>query len=123
MRARWSGLALLVCGAACRPDRAVPAEAPCASAAAIDALRINQLQVVGSHNSYRRHTYGPMFNYVQTMAPLAAEIEPQARDYDNPPPADRLVRHHVHAREIDLSADPQGGRFFNRQGLRLLGEP
>ena len=37
---------------------------------ATDSLKINQLQVIGSHNSYRLHTYAPMYTFVQNLSHL-----------------------------------------------------
>jgi hypothetical protein len=116
--------ALVVAAAACRPDPGPPGDAACAAAAQIESLRLDQLQVIGSHNSYRRRTYPPILAYVRNMAmSLSGEIEPEAWDYDRPPLAEQLERDQVRGLEIDLWADPAGGHFFDRQGLRFVGEP
>jgi hypothetical protein len=126
MDRRIGGLALAfaVASAACRADRGQPGDAPCAPATEIEGLRLNQLQVIGSHNSYRRRTYAPILAFVRGMRfSLSAEIETDGWDYDHPPLADQLQRHRVRALEIDLFADPAGGHFVDRQGLRFVGEP
>ncbi|HXU00849.1 MAG TPA: Ca2+-dependent phosphoinositide-specific phospholipase C [Polyangia bacterium] len=125
--ARVAVLALVfAAGAACRSDRIdLPGpDARCASAAEVDGLRLNQLQVIGSHNSYRRRTDEALFAYVQGLAAcLSAELDPENWDYDHVPLREQLDTYGVRALEIDLFNDPAGGRFYNRQGLRWIGEP
>jgi hypothetical protein len=126
---RWRrilGLAFLATGATCRGDPQQPLveDTRCASAAEIEGLRINQLQIVGSHNSYRRRTHAPLFAFAQSLrACLAAELDPENWDYDHPPLADQLGGYRVRALEIDLFNDPEGGRFYNRHGLKFVGKP
>jgi calcium-dependent phosphoinositide phospholipase C len=126
MDRRVAGLALLVvlptsaCGSS--PDE--PPDDPCAPAAEIDGLRINQLQVVGSHNSYRRRTYPPLFALIQTLAAAAGpELDPASLDYDHLPIPQQLEDYRMRAVELDLFNDPDGGRFYNRQGLAFLTPP
>jgi calcium-dependent phosphoinositide phospholipase C len=124
MNRRIAGLALLLAGARCTCDPEQPDAAPCAPAAEIDGLRLDQLQIVGSHNSYRRRTYAPVFASVQRLqASLSPELDPEHWDYDHLPLAEQLDRFGVRAFEIDLFNDPGGGRFYDRQGLRFVGEP
>ena len=60
---RRAAIALAITSiAACRcsGNAGLPPETPCAKPEDIATLRLNQLQLVGSHNSYRRHTYKPI---------------------------------------------------------------
>lgn len=126
MRRRLSGLVGLVATAACGsdPGPATPPDAPCATEAEIDGLKINQLQVVGSHNSYRRRTYAPIFTFVQSIAAsLPAEFDPAAWDYDHLPLPQQLVDYRMRGLELDVYNDPAGGRFSDRQGLRYVQPP
>src|SRR5262245_46615448 len=98
-------------------------DAPCATAAEIAGLRLNQLQVVGSHTSYRRHTYQPIFTFVQSLAAsLPEEFDPAAWDYDHLPLPQQLVDYGMRALELDIFNDPQGGQFWSRQGLKFVNE-
>ena len=118
---RRAALAVLFATAGCAGPRGV--DARCAPAAEVDGLRLNQLQVIGSHNSYRRRTYAPLFAHLQNIrACLSAELDPETWDYDHPPLREQLDAG-VRALEIDIYNDPAGGRFYNRQGLRWIGEP
>src|SRR4051812_20188114 len=73
---------LVVALTACGGDPVEPPDAPCATAEEIDGLRMNQLQVVGSHNSYRRRTYAPLLTFVQSLsASLPDDADPSTWDY------------------------------------------
>jgi len=120
LRLRHAALAVLLAAASCS---AGGGDAPCAPPADVDGLRLNQVQVVGSHNSYRRRTYAPLFAHLRNIrACLSAELDPETWDYDHPPLREQLDAG-VRALEIDIYDDPEGGRFYNRQGLRWIGEP
>ena len=123
MDRRIAPLVVVFAATGCGAGRPGP-DAPCARAADVDGLRLNQIQVVGSHNSYRRRTYGPLFAHVQSLAScLSEELDPENWDYNHPPLREQLDVYGVRALEIDLFNDPQGGRFYNRQGLAWIGEP
>jgi hypothetical protein len=110
--------ALLVgCGADAGGD------APCAEPAAVDGLRLNELQVIGSHNSYRRRMYAPLFAFVQGLSGLQPELSPSTLDYDHVPLVEQLETYGVRALELDLYNDPEGGRFYERKGLAFIEEP
>src|SRR6187431_961920 len=80
-----------------------PPESPCATAEEIATLRLNQLQFVGSHNSYRRHTYKPIFDLIQSFGPTAPEeINAQSWDYDHLPLAEQLTDYGMRALELDV---------------------
>jgi hypothetical protein len=116
---RRAALAVLFAAAGCGPRGATP----CAPTADVDELRLNQLQVVGSHNSYRRRTCAPLLDHLQNIrACLAAELDPESWDYDHLPLREQLDAG-VRVLELDIYDDPAGGRFYNRQGLGWIGEP
>src|SRR5262245_38316957 len=125
MGRRLAGLAFLVlAGAGCDDWVPEPPDLPCATDAEIAGLRINQLQVVGSHNSYRRHTYPPIFIFIASIASsLPADADPASLDYDHLPLPDQLDTYRMRGLELDLYNDPDGGQFYDRQGLRFVNEP
>lgn len=69
-------------------------------------LRLNDLQVVGSHNSYRSGVTPAVLAYLSQTRRDAV----RAFDYGNPPIADQLDLG-LRQIEIDTFADPQGGLF------------
>jgi hypothetical protein len=119
----WAALGLVVAGGACGDDPIPePPDAPCATAAEIDGLRLNQIQVVGSHNSYRRRTYAPLFAFIQGLT-LPEGLSAASLDYDHLPLPEQLDTYRMRGFELDVFNDPEGGRFYNRQGLRFINEP
>jgi hypothetical protein len=124
MRRRLIGLVLLAACAGCGDDPVTEPDAPCATAQEIDGLRLNQIQVVGSHNSYRRRTYGPLLTYIRSLAALLPEgLSAESLDYDHVPLPEQLADHRMRGLELDVFNDPEGGRFYSRQGLRFLTPP
>ena len=108
----------------CSGGAGSPPESPCATPEDIATLRLNQLQFVASHNSYRRHTYKPIFDLIQSFGPTAPEeINALSWDYDHLPLAEQLTDYGMRGLELDLFNDPAGGRFYERQGLRFVNEP
>jgi hypothetical protein len=70
-------------------------------------LRMNQIQVIGSHNSYLAAPSDPLFSQVKAVYPDAA-----AWDYDHPPLDEQLDRG-VRSFELDLYYDPEAIRVFH----------
>ncbi len=93
----------------------------CSPAEESDRLRLNQIQVIGTHNSYRIRPPAPLWKLVQTL-PRTAAGDPQDLDYSHPPLAEQFDSG-IRSIELDLYTDPQGGRFVRRAGMALAGEP
>lgn len=90
----------------------------------IGELRINQIQAIGSHNSYRMRTTEQVYNYVQSIAfLLPSNLDPDGWDYDHIPLDQQLENYGMRSFELDIYYDPEGGRFSNRQGNLLAGLP
>lgn len=91
----------------------------------VDLLKINQIQVVGSHNSYRTRTYKPLYDlavnfYEQGL--LSENLNPRGWDYTHVPIPQQLGAFGMRGLELDVYEDAQGGRFSNRGGLVLVDE-
>jgi hypothetical protein len=87
--------------------------AGCANPA--DRVRINQAQVIGTHNSY--HLRGP-----QSLQKLIANYAPglaQELDYGHRPLAEQFSRLGIRQIELDCFADPQGGLYAEPRGPKL----
>lgn len=83
-------------------------------------LKLNQIQVIGTHNSYRTRPPDALWKWIQKLPNVAGD--PADLDYTHPPlPAqfDKGAR----SIELDLYADPGGGRFVRRAGLAMVSEP
>lgn len=91
----------------------------------VDLLKINQLQIIGSHNSYRKRTYKPLYDFVIPFYQagfLPANLNPDGWDYTHVPLPEQFGAFGMRGVEIDVYEDAQGGRFYNRGGLSLIGE-
>ena len=87
--------------------------------ASIDCLRINQLQTIGTHNSYKVQPEPDVFALIQAFSPaLAATLQ-----YSHAPLATQLTQERVRQVELDVWADPAGGRYSSHQVNALLGKP
>jgi Phosphoinositide phospholipase C, Ca2+-dependent len=76
-------------------------------------LHLNDILVVGTHNSY--HLRSPvLMTLIKTFAPKGW----QGLDYAHPPLAQQLDDG-MRALELDLVYDPQGGRYAHPAGLKL----
>jgi hypothetical protein len=69
-------------------------------------LRINDIQVIGTHNSYKQHMAPELLAAHRRRDPVGAE----GLDYGHRPLAEQLDRG-VRGLELDIYFDPQGGRY------------
>jgi hypothetical protein len=111
---------LVLFGAACSDsgdDAASDDATTTTEASGVDALRLNELQMIGSHNSYKEKPRPEVSSALANLAPsLAAEIE-----YGHLPLAEQLEDHGVRQFEIDVMADPDGGLYATPAALEILG--
>jgi hypothetical protein len=77
-------------------------------------VRMNQIQVIGTHNSYKQAISGPEFAGLTAVAPQIATT----LDYSHPPLAEQLDAG-ARQLELDLLYDPDGGRYADPLGRRL----
>ncbi|WP_234800732.1 phosphatidylinositol-specific phospholipase C1-like protein [Luteitalea pratensis] len=80
------------------------------AANADDCLRLNHLQVLGTHNSYHLAPAAPILAALGDRAP--------ALDYTHQPLPVQLERLGIRQLEIDVYADPSGGRYSTPAMLR-----
>lgn len=85
-------------------------------------LQINQIQIIASHNSYRLKTYEPIYEFIIGLN-LTGSLNPKELDYTHEPILEQLNTYKVHGLELDIYHDPTGGRFYNRLGNTVVGEP
>src|SRR5687768_228935 len=115
-----SSFSLLVISAALWSVRidalpASPLAADCTSVTAVtvdDCVRINQIQLLGTHNSY----------HIAPAPPILARLGERARniEYSHRPIAEQLTRLGIRKFELDVFADPEGGRYAAPAALRLV---
>ena len=89
-----------------------------------DSLKINQLQTLGSHNSYHQRANKFVLNFLKGFNAIAPkEFKPKDLDYAHEPLNIQLDSFHLRSFEIDIYADPKGGQFYYRKKNNLLGKP
>ncbi len=77
-------------------------------------LKMNQTQVIGSHNSYKIGIEKPLMDLVLSDHPEAIGL-----DYAHLPITEQLDLG-LRGLEIDVVHDPEGGRFSQPKGLEML---
>lgn len=90
------------------------------TAAPEDEVRMNEIQVLGSHNSYHLR---PEPDVRAGIAAVAGEKMALELDYEHLPLTEQLEEHGIRQFELDVYADPDGGRFADRPALAVLGRP
>jgi hypothetical protein len=82
-------------------------------------LRLNQIQVIGSHNSYHVQPEPVIFNALKGFNKATAD----SLEYSHPALAEQFDHEGVRQIELDVYADPQGGRYVTNHLLTFLGQP
>ena len=82
--------------------------------AAVDALKINDLQAVGTHNSYKQAISPAQMKLLRGADPKQAD----GLDYAHPPLSEQLDAG-ARQLELDLLNDPQGGRYADPLAMKV----
>lgn len=82
-------------------------------------LRLNHIQVLGSHNSYHVEPEPALLAAIEQYSPGLTE----AWQYTHPPLEEQLERYGVRQLELDAYADPTGTRWCMHHVLPVLGRP
>jgi hypothetical protein len=86
-------------------------------------LKINQIQLLGSHNSYHIRMDAALLSFLKNLsAILPADLDPTGLDYTHETIEDQLDKYNIRSFEIDIYNDPEGGRFSQRKGNLLIGK-
>src|SRR5688572_4412767 len=108
-----SCLLFVSCRASAQGDRAAVGECSTITAQNIDTcVRLNQLQLLGTHNSY----------HVAPAPPMLAKLGARSRDieYSHRPLAEQLSQLGIRKFELDVFADPRGERFARPAAFRMV---
>lgn len=82
-------------------------------------VRLNQIQVIGTHNSYHIEPNAKEFGLISTVAGAQAG----GLQYSHAPLGQQFAGQHVRQIELDVWADPDGGRFAKPLIRVLTGQP
>jgi DNA-binding MarR family transcriptional regulator len=77
--------------------------------------KLNQIQVIGSHNSYKSQMAPELLAYLSKVNPSAS----QSLEYAHIPLEDQLDLG-LRNLELDVFHDPEGGRYSNPKGLEII---
>ena len=87
----------------------------------INGLDINQLQMLGSHNSYRLRTFDPILQFIYDNPQiLPGGFDPDSWDYTHLPLEEQFNQYNIRSIELDVYYDPNGGLLYNRMGTLSL---
>lgn len=79
-------------------------------------LRLNQIQTIGTHNSYHLAPPAGLLRVIGLVSPDGAK----ALDYSHLPISEQLSVLRIRQLELDIYADPHGGLFANPVGHEFL---
>ncbi|MDX6434507.1 MAG: hypothetical protein QOE54_6873 [Streptosporangiaceae bacterium] len=82
-------------------------------------LRLNQIQVIGTHNSYRFEPPQKEFGLISAAGGSLAE----GLQYSHAPLGQQFDGQHVRQIELDVYADPKGGAYATPPIRALTGQP
>lgn len=119
---RWGSacivLALAMLVSACGSDSSAPTPAP--AYPRDGQLRLNQIQVLGTHNSYHIQAPEPLFSTIKRISLDLAE----SLEYTHVPLDEQFNAQGIRQVELDAFYDPHGGLYARPRGLRILtGDP
>jgi hypothetical protein len=84
--------------------------------AADPVVRLNQIQVIGTHNSYHLEPVAA----VRALIAASGERQAQALEYTHRPLAEQFTDLGIRQIELDLFADPEGGRYAQPAGATIV---
>jgi hypothetical protein len=84
-----------------------------------DALRLNEIQVVGTHNSYHLPPHPDFDEAVNELFPGLTQFW----QYEHRPLPEQFAEQGVRQIELDVFADPDGGLYANRLSYEHAGLP
>jgi len=84
-----------------------------------ECLRLNQIQTLGTHNSYHLQPSPALRSALDSISPGWGEHW----EYDHRPLVEQLELLGIRQLELDIFHDPDGGHFLRPAGRRLIGAP
>jgi hypothetical protein len=90
----------------------------CSTPSPTAGVRMNQIQVIGTHNSYHQRMHDSLMELVKRTHPDAM----QGLDYGHRPLTQQLSDLNIRQIELDCYVDPDGGRFAHPIGPKKAAE-
>lgn len=79
-------------------------------------VRLNQIQVIGSHNSYHIAAAPAVMSLIAT----AGKAQAEGLDYTHPPLAEQFSKRGIRQIELDILHDPEGGHYAQPAARKIL---
>ena len=86
----------------------------CSTGSPTSSVRLNQIQVIGSHNSYHLRAHESLRTLLASRSPGSVK----GLDYTHPPLPEQLSRLGIRQIELDCFADPKGGLYAHPKGAQ-----
>lgn len=81
-----------------------------------DGLRLNQIQIIGSHNSYKKLPDPRVMKFLMKQKKhLGKDLDPSEIEYGHLPFDSQFSGYNVRGLEIDIYNDPRGGALYKRK--------
>src|SRR5437879_8623398 len=81
-------------------------------------VRLNLIQVLGTHNSYHVHAGPSLFSLLRNFSPALAD----SLDYGQLPLDQQLSDQGIRQFELDVFTDPAGGLYSDPAGPRIVAQ-
>jgi hypothetical protein len=92
--------------------------AGCSTPSQTASVRMNQIQVIGTHNSYHRRAHESLMKLIERYKPGAS----RDLDYEHRPLREQLNDLGIRQIELDCFSDPDGGRFAHPLGPKAAAD-
>ena len=80
------------------------------------ALKMNQIQIIGSHNSYKKLPDPRVMKFLMKVRKkLGKKLDPIGIDYGHVPIDSQFTNYNMRGLEIDIYNDPKGGLYYKRK--------
>ena len=81
----------------------------------LSAQKLNQTQIIGSHNSYKSAMAPEILTYLRSMSANTAN----GLEYEHAP-LEKQLDMGLRNLELDVFHDPQGGRYTQPKGIEMI---
>lgn len=78
-------------------------------------LKLNQIQLIGSHNSYKKLPKPAVNAFLQKIKKHLGKDDPSGIDYGHLPFDSQFSNYKMRGLEIDINNDPKGGLYYKRR--------
>ena len=78
-------------------------------------LRLNQIQLIASHNSYKVAPDPRVMKFLMKIKSALGDEDPSELDYNHLPFDSQFSNYQVRGLEIDINNDPKGGLYYRRK--------